>query len=95
MTLEILSAQGPIAGEILAYTQSDDEGRDLQDEPIKCFKAMSDPATFYYHQAMNEPDHKNFKVAMVKEVTDRKSNDNYEVVPPSEIPAGATVIPSV
>ena len=44
---------------------------------------------------MKEPDHKNLKDAMVKEVTDWKSNDNYDVIPTSEIPAGATIIPSV
>ena len=95
MTLDISSAQGSIAGDILAYKQSNDEGRDLQGDPIECFKAMSDPATLYYHQATKEPDHKNFKYAMVKEVTDWKSNDNYDVVPTSEIPAGETSIPSV
>ena len=56
---------------------------------------MSDPGTLYYHQAMKEPEHKNFKDAMVKEVTYWKSNDNYDVVLTSEIPPGATVIPSV
>ena len=45
---------------------------------------MSDPDTLYYHQAIKEPDHKNFKHTMVKEVKDWKSNDNYEVVPSSE-----------
>ena len=56
---------------------------------------MSDPDKLYYHQAMKEPDHKNFKDAMVKEVTYWKSKDNYDVVPTYEMPAGATVIPSV
>ena len=82
-----------LAGELVAYTQTNDEGRDLQGDPIECFKAMSDPATLYYHQATKEPDHKNFKYVMVKEVTECKSNDNYDVVPTSEIPAGATVTP--
>ena len=56
---------------------------------------MSDPDTLYYHQAMKEPDHKNFKDAMIKEVTDWKSNDNYDVIPTSEIPAGPTIISSI
>ena len=47
LTLQILSAQGSIAGEILAYKQANDEGRDLQGDPIECFKAMSDPDTLY------------------------------------------------
>ena len=95
MTLDISSAKVSIAGEILAYTQANDEGRDLKGDPIECFKEMSDPDTLCYHQAMKEPEHKNFKDAMVKEVTDWKSNNNYDGVPTSEIPAGATVIPSV
>ena len=95
MTLEISSSQESIAGELLAYTQANDEGRDLQGDPIECFKAMSDPDTIYYHQAMKEPDHKNFKGAMVKEVIDWKLNDNYEFVPASEIPSGSSIIPSV
>ena len=44
---------------------------------------MSDPDTLYYHQYMKDPDHKNFKKTMVKEVTDWKSNNNYDVVPTS------------
>ena len=70
MTLETSSAQGSIAGELLAYTQANDEGRDLQGDPIECFKEMSDPEILYYPQSMKEPDHKNFKDAMVKEVID-------------------------
>ena len=70
MTLEISSAQGSIDGELLTYTQANDEGRDLQGYPIECFKAMSDPDTLYNHQDIKEPDHKNFKGAMVKELTD-------------------------
>ena len=53
---------------------------------------MSDLGTLYYHQTMKDPKHKNFKDAMVKEVKDWKSNDNYDVVPTSEILSGATVI---
>ena len=56
---------------------------------------MSDPVTLYYHHVMKNPDYKNFKDSMVKEVTDWKSNDNYDVFPTSEIPAGAKIIPSV
>ena len=52
---------------------------------------MNDPDTLYYYQAMKEPDNKNFQDAMVKEVTDWK----LDVVLTSEIPAGATFIPSV
>ena len=83
MNLEISSAPGSITGKLLAYTRANDEVRDLQGDPIECFKAMSDPDTIYYHQATKEPDHKNFKDAIFKEVTDWKSNDNYDVVPTS------------
>ena len=51
MTLEISSAQVSIAGELLSYTRDNYEGRDLQGDPIECFKARSDPDTLYCHQA--------------------------------------------
>ena len=38
MTLEISSAQGSIAGELLAYMQANDDGKDLQGEPIEYFR---------------------------------------------------------
>ena len=44
---------------------------------------------------MKEPDHKNFLDVVVREVTDWKSKYIYDVVPTSEIPAGAKIIPSV
>ena len=34
MNLEISSEKGSITGELLAYTQANDEGRDLQGGPI-------------------------------------------------------------
>ena len=72
MTLEISLPRGSITGELLAYVQANDEGRDLQGDPIECCKALSDPDTLYYHQSMKEPDRDKFKEAMVKEVIDYK-----------------------
>ena len=72
MNLDISLARESITLELLAYVQANDEGRDLQGDPIECCKAVSDPDTLYYHQAMKEPDREKFKEAMVKEVTDWK-----------------------
>ena len=36
--------------------------------PIAVYKAVVDPDTMYMHQAMKEPDRKQFQEAMIKEV---------------------------
>lgn len=64
-------------------------------EPLRCYKATSDPDTMYHHQAMKEPDAAYFKEAMKKEVEDQFKNGNYRVVRRSDIPKDATVFPSV
>jgi hypothetical protein len=56
---------------------------------------MSDPDTMYLHEAMKEPDKKEFIEAMRKEVRDQSENDNFTVMPKSQLPKGATVLPTV
>ena len=43
---------------------------EIQD-PILAYKATSDPDTMYLHQALKEPDKKQFIEAMEKEVEDQ------------------------
>ena len=40
-------------------------------DPLLALKAVSDPDTLYYHQAMKEEDRDMFKECMKKEVTDQ------------------------
>lgn len=94
--------------EISQATSSDVEGEifclqaicpanllDEMQDPIMAYKATSDPDTMYMHQAMQEPDRKQFVEAMEKEVRDQSENGNFTVMPKSELPKGATVLPAV
>ncbi len=63
--------------------------------PLTAFKATSDPDTMYLHEAMKEPDKKEFIEAMRKEVRDQSENGNFTVMPRSQLPKGATVLPTV
>jgi len=64
-------------------------------QPITVNKAVVDPDTMYHHQAMKEPDSDEFRKAMVKEVTDQQQNGNFTIIPRSQLPTGATVLPAV
>ena len=59
------------------------------------YKATSDPDTMYLHQAMQEPDKKEFVEAMQKEVRDQYENGNFSIIHKSKLPQGATVLPAV
>jgi hypothetical protein len=63
--------------------------------PLAAFKATSDPDTMYLHEAMKEPDKKEFMEAMRKEVQDQSENGNFTVMPKTQLPKGATVLPTV
>lgn len=67
----------------------------LSQHPLEIFKAVADPDTMYLHQALKEPDRKEFIKAMVKEVEDQFQNGNFTIVPKSQLPKGATVLPAV
>ena len=58
-------------------------------DPIMAYKATSDPDTMYLHQAMKEPDRKEFVTAMQKEVKDQYENGNFTVLHKSKLPKGA------
>ena len=68
---------------------------DEMQDPIMAYKATSDADTMYLHQAMQEPDRKEFIEAMKKEVKDQSENGNFSVMHRSELPKGATVLPAV
>ena len=93
--------QGLVAWEVL-YDQDDVETKPTQNDqfilqgrlsnPI-AFVASADPDTIYYHQAMKEPDHEQFKRSILKEIRDHEQtnigksypNKNYHQTPSSWI----------
>jgi len=70
-------------------------GLDNHRSDIHAYKATSDPDTLYYHQAMKESDADEFRVAMRKEWEDQRRNGNFKIIRRSEVPNGATILPSV
>jgi hypothetical protein len=50
------------------------------DDPLLAYKAVSDPDTLYYHQAMREDDKDTFRSSMNKEISDQFENGNFTVV---------------
>ena len=62
---------------------------------IIAMKASNDPDTMYYHQAMKQPDAKEFKEAMIKEVQDQLDADVLVLTKRTDIPKGKTILPAV
>ena len=54
-----------VPGEILCYaTMYPIDDKLNSDDPLLAYKATSDPDTLYFHQAMKEPDRKEFELSM-------------------------------
>ena len=66
-----------------------------QEGQIIAYGASTDPDTMYYHEAMREPDREQFLNAMQQEVESHTQNQVWEMVPRSQVPEGAQVLPSV
>jgi len=47
---------------------------------LLAFKATSDPDTLYHYQAMRQPDRKDFKKAINKELQNQMNNGNFKVL---------------
>ena len=97
MRAEISKAtQSDVEGEIFCYVAmfpNDDCWAYC--DPLVTYKAVSDPDTLYYHQAMKEKDRERFQESMLKEVTDQFDNENFTVIHKSEVPKGQTILPAV
>ena len=85
-----------VHGEIFCYAAMfpDDDRLDY-DDPLLIYKAVSDPDTLYYHEAMREGDKNHFQESMMKEIEDQFENGNFTIVHKTEIPEGETVLPAV
>jgi Reverse transcriptase (RNA-dependent DNA polymerase) len=97
MATEISEATSKdVQGEIFCYVAMfpDDDATDY-DDPLLAFKAVSDPDTLYYHEAMREEDSESFKTSMLKELTDQFENGNFTVIRKTEVPEGNTILPAV
>lgn len=73
-----------------ALKQIDDDDCEMQ-----CMAASSDPDIMYLHEALREPDRDQFIQAMVEEVQGQSDNGNWTLVPLSQVPEGATILPAV
>jgi hypothetical protein len=49
----------------------------------------------YLHQALRQPDSKEFVEAVIKEVNGHVDNNHWKLIPHAEIPEGTEVVPSV
>jgi hypothetical protein len=65
------------------------------EDPIAFTPSKSNPDTMYYHQAMKQPDAKQFRAAMQKEIDDHVSNGHWEMIRKSEVPEGTKILDSV
>ena len=76
----------------------------MHDKHITLQDDMSHPITFhaqmmgdimYLHQALQQPDAPEFVHAVIKEINGHVENKNWKIILRSEVPEGATVVPSV
>ena len=97
MTSEIARVTADdVEGEIYCYaTIFPDDDAINHVNPLLAYKAVSDPDTLYYHQAMKEHDSEEFRDSMDKEVRDQFENGNFTVVHRSQVPDGHTILPAV
>ena len=87
--------QDPIDGEILAFAFEDHINGAYETQHPLVFKASTDPDIMYMHEAMKQPDKKEFVKAMQKEVEDQMSNGNFSIIHKSDVPKGKSILPAV
>ncbi len=86
-------------------TSFDETPEDLfHDRHLELQERMGNPIAFhskmmgdvmYYHQALQQPDAKQFADAVIKEVNGHVNNKHWELVKQEEVPKDAQVVPSV
>ena len=81
--------QGIVAWEVL-YNQDDIEMKPTQNNQFilqsrlsnhVAFATSANPDIMYYHQAMKEPDHEQFRRSVLMEIRDHRTNQHWEVIP--------------
>ena len=63
-------------------------------DPI-AFAASADPDTMYLHEAMRQPDKREFIQAMIDEVTTHTKRGHWKIIPIEEVPEGTRILPAV
>ena len=63
-------------------------------DPI-AFAASSDPDIMYLHEAMKQPDKREFVQAMVDEVTTHTERGHWKIIPILDVPTGTKILPAV
>ena len=85
----------PLAYEVAnVYQPYDPYDNDMTADPI-ALAASADPDTMYFHQAMKQPDRRQFQQAMQDEVNAHQNNGHWIIVPRSEVPSTYRVVQSV
>jgi Reverse transcriptase (RNA-dependent DNA polymerase) len=84
-----------VTGEIFSYQAMFPDDRHEYDDPLHIYKAVSDPDTLYYHEAMREQDKDRFQESMLKKITNQFENGNFTVIHKSQAPEGQIVLPAV
>jgi hypothetical protein len=87
MTAEIVDATThDVEGELFCYSAMFPHAITHEfDDPLLAYKAVSNPDTLYYHEAMREIDEEEFQFSMHKELNDQFENGNFTVVHRSEV----------
>ena len=76
----------------------------FHDSHLELQERMRNPIAFhaemmgdimYLHQALRQPDAKEFVTAVVKEINGHVENENWELVPRDTVPEDAQIVPSV
>jgi hypothetical protein len=79
------------------YGRLHDSHLDLQDRmrhPIAILAEMMGDV-MYLHQALRQPDFKEFVEAVINEVNGHVNNNHWKLIPRTEVPEGTEVVPSV
>ncbi len=79
------------------YDRLHNSHHDLQDcmcHPIVFLAEMMGNG-MYLHQALRQPDSKEFVEAVIKEVNGHVDNDHWKLIPRMEVPESTEVVPSV
>ena len=87
-----------VDGEIMCYQnmhEAEEVERMMDIDVVTAMSSSADPDTMYYHEAMKQPDRKQFVEAVKKEFGTMVDNGLVEIVPKSEMPEGANLFPAV
>ncbi len=76
----------------------------LHDSHLNLQNCMHHPIAFlaemmgdimYLHQALRQPDSREFVEAVIKKLNGHINNDHWKLIPRTEVPEGMEVVPSV